>query len=239
MNRVAKSGFTLIELMLAMAFIAMLLLAIAMLVINVSTTYNKGLSLKEINQASREIAADLDRSLTATSALDIPTDGSNTSNIVSVKDSGVVTGGGFCTGEYSYLWNTNQAISEDNSNLIKNNGVPVRFTKVPDPSLAYCRTVLLGSGDVLPTDVQLAQELLAPGEHSLALNSFNVVANTAARDYKTGQALYNFNFIIGSGKVSAMNSDQTACLGPGEEGTDLSYCNVQEFTLVLRAGIGG
>ena len=65
MNRAAKqTGFTLIELMLAMTFISVLLLAIAMTIIQIGTIYNRGVTLKEVSQAARSISDELNRSIT-------------------------------------------------------------------------------------------------------------------------------------------------------------------------------
>lgn len=50
-----RHGFTLIELMLAMAFVSVLLLAIATIAIQAGKLYNRGLTLKSINQSGREI----------------------------------------------------------------------------------------------------------------------------------------------------------------------------------------
>ena len=69
-----QRGFTLIELMLAMTFISVLLLAIAMTIIQIGNIYNKGTTVKEINQAARAIADDVSRSASAASALNIDTD---------------------------------------------------------------------------------------------------------------------------------------------------------------------
>jgi prepilin-type N-terminal cleavage/methylation domain-containing protein len=65
MNHAKKQGFTLIELMLAMAFIAMLLLAIALIILQISTIYNRGLTIKEAVQASSAISSDLSQDIAA------------------------------------------------------------------------------------------------------------------------------------------------------------------------------
>ena len=49
-----RRGFTLIELMLAIAFISMLLLAIAAVGIQVGRIYTRGIVLRDVNQAGRE-----------------------------------------------------------------------------------------------------------------------------------------------------------------------------------------
>lgn len=92
-----SKGFTLIELMLAMTFVAALLIAIALTVIQISNIYNKGLTMKEVNQVGRSISDDLVRSISQSQSFAVPSDSYVT------KD----WGGRLCTGKFSYmeLWN--------------------------------------------------------------------------------------------------------------------------------------
>ena len=48
-------GFTIIELMLAMAFLGTMLLGIATLIIRITNIYQKGLALRAVNSTGREI----------------------------------------------------------------------------------------------------------------------------------------------------------------------------------------
>ena len=50
-----KKGFTLIELMLAMSFISVLLLSIAMVGIQAGKMYSRGIVLRDVNKAGRDI----------------------------------------------------------------------------------------------------------------------------------------------------------------------------------------
>jgi type II secretory pathway component PulJ len=52
-------GFTLIELMLSMSFVSILLISIAMLSIQLSNQYSRGLTLKEVTQAGTEASNDI------------------------------------------------------------------------------------------------------------------------------------------------------------------------------------
>lgn len=65
MSRVYKkqSGFTMVELMLAMAFVAVLLILIAVSIIYISRIYNKGITIRELNQVGRTVSDDLLRSV--------------------------------------------------------------------------------------------------------------------------------------------------------------------------------
>lgn len=233
MNHVDKRGFTIIELMLAMSFISVLLLGIAMTVIQIGTVYNRGMALKEVNQAAREIGADVNRSLSAAQInrdLDyVPT----------------TSGGRLCLGTVSYIWNTGKAFEDDDPTITwygndPSHVKPVHFVKVPDNSKIYCSkdgTGALNYATITTDDAAKANELLPQGDHSLNIHKF--VLNTprpTAGDPDTKQQLYVLDYTIGSGSISAMNDDQSACKSPGEAGADLAYCNVQPFSIVIRAG---
>ena len=66
MNQKANrsAGFTIVELMLAMAFLAVLLVVITMTVIQISNVYNKGLTLRAVDQAGRTLQLGADRRYT-------------------------------------------------------------------------------------------------------------------------------------------------------------------------------
>lgn len=233
MSHVDKRGFTIIELMLAMTFISVLLLGIAMTIIQIGTIYNRGMALKEVNQSARDIGADVRRTISTADAIKLDTDLVKTSS-----------GGRLCLGTVSYIWNTGKAFSTDDPAIVWFSGDPshqkkIRFLKVPDTSKIYCAKDSDGSlsyTTITTTSTPEAQELLPEGDHALNVYNFNVIARAEARDDTTSQQLYGVDYTIGSGDISAMNATQTACIPPGQAGSDLAYCNVQSFSLVIRAG---
>jgi prepilin-type N-terminal cleavage/methylation domain-containing protein len=243
MNRAAKQqGFTLIELMLAMAFISVLLLAIALTIIQIGVIYNRGMTLKEVNQTSRSINDELRRSMAASSGFD-------------AADKLVMTpaGGRLCLGEYSYIWNTAKALQNKSSDLtiyqgqtlsqaLQNPNELIRFIKVPDLAGIYCAKasngVALLYSSVRSSDKLKAVELLRAGDRMLSLYSFAISTGTNTNDTTLGEQLFTIDYTIGTGNVTAMNSDQTACLPPSNPNSDFAYCTVQQFKLVTRAGSG-
>lgn len=234
MNRAVKQqGFTLIELMLAMAFISVLLLAIAMTIIQVGTIYNRGMTLKEVNQSARSISDDLKRSLSASEAFSLSTKYVTT------------TGGGrLCLGQNSYIWNLGKAIDQSDTNLTKydqssvKKDVKIRFIKVPDSAGLYCLKNAGGlvNKNIRAVDTTLTTDLLKEGDRILTLHQLTITSGVNASDSATGQQLYNIIFTIGTGKTSALTSDQTSCLPPSDPNSDFAYCTVQQFTLAVRAG---
>jgi type II secretory pathway pseudopilin PulG len=237
-----QQGFTLIELTLAMAFISFLLLAIALTIIQISAIYNQGTTSREINQASRDINADLSRNISAAGALTLADD------YVLRPLTGDPVGGRLCLGSYSYIWNYTKAIQSDNTDVTKYVSGPagdtgIRLLKVPDPGRIYCAKD--GSGglankNVSEADRLRAQELLKPGDHELGLHNFAFISPVPASaiDTATEQQVYSLTYTIGTTKLGALNPTQTACLAPGILNADPLYCKIQQFSLVLRAGNG-
>lgn len=233
MNHAAKRGFTIIELMLAMSFISVLLLAVAMTVIQIGVTYNRGMALKDVNQSARDIGADVRRNLSSAESIAVDTDYITTP-----------AGGRLCLGSYSYIWNTGKALGDNSTNVAwygndSDHVRQIRFVKIPDSAKIYCATNAAGVltyRDIRTTDVPQAQELLQRGDHQLNIHKFELSTSDTARDETTGQQLYTLDYIIGAGDVSAMNTTQSACLPASDPNADIAYCNVQQFSLVIRAG---
>lgn len=239
MNRAVNKrteGFTIIELMLAMSFVAMLLLAIALSILQIAQIYNKGMTLKEVNQTGRNIGAEFSRNLGASDAFALAT------NLRAAPGN---AGGRLCLGQYSYVWNYSAALAAGNSNVIRHQAAPfdeIHLLKVPDSSGAYC--AMSGSSFVYPTvrtvDRPQSVELLKSGDRLLSIHQFSMSTVPGGADVLTGQQLYTTSFTIGTGieptKPSPLTPDNTQCLPPGNINANFAYCAVQQFTLVIRAG---
>ncbi len=232
-----KSGFTIIELMLAMSFISVLLVTIAMTIIQVGVIYNRGLALKEVNQVARDIASDIRR--TAIDALEL---NPGTDFVTSA------TGGRMCLGTYSYVWNTTMALQSSTGSMVNNRtryesdtSKLVHFVKVPDTARIYCQKAGANFAfrDIRSVDRASSQELLDGGEYNLSLIKVSLPTPPASASVTSGsatQTLFSFSYTISAGDVSAIDTSKPACLEPSVFGANTTYCNVQEFTLVFRIG---
>lgn len=127
-----KSGFTIIEVSLAMSFIAVLLIVIALTISGIMTTFQKGITLKSVNTVGRNLisefttAVNLAPSVDSTSLCNVYATG-NTDECIrdgafnyifqervgTARDTatgeqvdGVQYFGLLCTGKYTYAWNT-------------------------------------------------------------------------------------------------------------------------------------
>lgn len=94
-----EQGFTLVELLLAMAYLSVILMFTTLVTVQVLATYNKGVSLKQINQVTRTLTEDMTRV-------------SNSGSTASFQ-----SGDGFlCIGSTAYLWNTPDRLHDGDNN---------------------------------------------------------------------------------------------------------------------------
>jgi len=226
MNHEAREyGFTIVELMLAMSFVAALLLAIAMIVIQIANIYNRGITYIDVNQAGSSIASELQRSIAGTTPFPVTDSGS-----FYVSQ---IFGGRLCTGKYSYIWNYGsvlQPLSSPRNVYSGGSTLPdIRFVKVLDTDKKYCPPT--STVEIDPTN---AVELLDVGQHNLAIHSFSITSSAA--DTATGQQMYNIVFTLGTNDLAALTSDKNGCKPPSESGSDPAYCAVNQFNIIVRAG---
>jgi len=205
-----------------------------MTVIQIGNIYNRGITLKDVNQAGRSLTSELQRSINQTAPFSI------TDRYIKQD-----WGGRLCLGQYSYIWNYGKDI-QTNDVLRLNVYDPVdsgqiRFVKVLDPNASYCTKASTGKEykDVIFSD---AVELLNVGQHNLAMHNFTIIAPATAGDSKTGQQLYSIEFMIGTNNQTALTYDtgEVTCLATGDKEVDKeadpSYCSINQFNIVVRAG---
>jgi hypothetical protein len=227
MSRVKTNGFTLVELMLAMSFISLLLLAIAMTTIQVSNIYDKGITLREVNQAGRAVSDELQRSIASSSPFVI--DAALPNNKYISGDGG----GRLCTGRYSYAWNFGSALKGGaGAPLIMNeyagDTAQIRFVKVNDSNGSLC-------GSPLPKIQRAnATEMLTGGDRDLAVHKFTITKG--AEDTALGQALYAIEIVLGTNDRAELVTGDTSCKPPADSAGGENYCSANQFDIVARAG---
>lgn len=183
-----KRGFTLVELMFAMAFLSVLLIIALMSSLGIMRTYSKGLVLKQVNQSGRAISAEVQRSLRSSQP---------------PLNTEIVASGRMCLGAYSFVWSTG-----GQEPILYDDGERVGFAKVSDPSGNMCGE----NRPVVPRDN--AVELLAAQEiATIAMQS----ASLAAAPSYDGQYLYNFTFTIGTDDETLLTDDREACRADADQ----------------------
>lgn len=235
MNRVVRNmGFTLIELMLAMVFVSALLVMVAVITIQISNIYNRGLLLKADNEAASKIMDDLQRQISSSKSFS-PDD---SSHLVKMPAG---TGGRLCLGGYSYIWNYGEALDSSNapsnlsSNVYSDSDVSIRLVKVRDSGGSYCTL----SGSSYPkVSKSNATELLGGTDLPLALQNFSVESDEGASDALTGQRLYYISFTLGTYGNGLVNysAEVPSCKVPSDVNGDLSYCYMNKFEMTARSG---
>ena len=122
-----QQGFTLVELLLALAVFSFVLVFVTTAFLQLFRTYNRGVTRKEVNQSARALLDDI------TDKLRVVSD----PNLVK---SDMTTQGRLCIGSYSYVWNTLSQI-ESGTNLTKVNGQTVKLVRIDnDTGREACKT---------------------------------------------------------------------------------------------------
>lgn len=165
-----QSGFTIIEISLAMAFIATLLIAVLTVSMQMMSLYNKGLTIKDVNTVARSTVRDIQDSVAqSSSAIKLVAATPGASVATTLQDAStaqlhyynyfdatnpIKSGGGrLCTGSFTYIWNYQKAFAAyapdpggefESVQYIKNPAgdfEPIRFIKVRDEARDLCKYV--------------------------------------------------------------------------------------------------
>ena len=169
MSRVCRKGFTLVELSLSVAFISILSITVALIINDTVSSYQRGLTLNKINTAGMELVDDMRAVIQSAPAgalkdvcstrlsegaadkcrLDNAHKFVSVSRIANVSKSGESTiknipvFGAFCTGSYSYIWNSGYFFA---------NGYSIRE---PSGAIVNMAKLVDGSGNTLASDFKL------------------------------------------------------------------------------------
>jgi prepilin-type N-terminal cleavage/methylation domain-containing protein len=226
-----QRGFTLIELMLAMTFIAMLLVAIALTTIQISNIYNKGITLREVNQAGRSVSDELQRTIASSTPFDVTPKqvGSASASRYVINDSG----GRLCLGDYTYAWNYGKAIASGSifNKYTVASDTPIRLARVNDASGKLCDVASQTAPAINRAE---ATELLSSGDRDLVLHTFSI--KRTKDDASTGQSIYAISMVIGTNDRQQLVTGDTSCKAPSDGVGDESYCSVNKFDIIARAG---
>ena len=172
--RRGEPGFTLIELLLAMSFLSVLLIAITTSTLQIIGLYTKGVTLKSINLAGRDVADSFRRDALASA------DGIR---YVSPDKGGGL--GRLCFGTMSYVWSPAAKLQQGSAIRYQNDtrqgdarGDMIVLARVADAGAQYCNPTARGT---YSTDVFLskATELLGSRVHTPSTASASSLAPTS------------------------------------------------------------
>lgn len=241
-----QHGFTIIELTLAMTFISFLLIAIATIMIQMTNTYSRGLTVKAVNQAAREITASVRRDIAASAAFDPEATGPS-QRFVSLSIGGTPVGARLCLGSVTYVWNYAEALKETSAAVTSRISVysgadrqPVRLARVMDQGAVLCRPASV-DGVLAPINRERATELLAndqkinlaiyaPQGGVPAVQRYAVDTQGAIQ-----QGLYTVRFTIGTDDTGAIDTIDQSCRPPSDDLSNYEFCSVNRFEITARA----
>ncbi len=261
MKRTNQKGFTLIELSIGIAFIGVLLLGIASMILHLSHIYQKGLSLRAVNASGQQIIEDIHRAVNSASYVaDVSRIDTNGDGIVSDDENKAALAGyffaslnsdktqrygAFCIADYTYVWNT--ASSLEGGIGVSINGVRYRLARFPDPAHLQCNKDIDGtiahagnveSVDITPTIASEPVELIMKDEVDLALYDFSVIP--ATQSMSTKQAFVSISFILATLKGGVnIKANGDYCQGSDVSefnDYDFDYCAVNKFNFSVRTG---
>lgn len=235
MSTLRKAGFTVIELMLAMSFVSVLLISVAVLSMNINDTYTRGVTYKELNQTGVETIDDIERT-------------ARESNITDLK---YINDGNYnrlCFGRYSYVWNEVNDAQPTETKIGSTGGAPVRLAKVSDPEQNYCENP--ASTTIVPSDQRANQLLGLQGQRDLYVYNISIsplepldpdnaegLYIAGANDLNTGRGLYTIKMTLGSGDSSQIDlTTDPQCRPPADAHAGDEYCAVNVFTAVVAMG---
>jgi len=225
-NKQRSNGFTIIELMLAMGFISLLLLAIALLTLHLGTIYNQGITLREVNEAGLTVSEDIQRTIGAAAPFVINASKESNRYITSTE------GGRLCVGSHTYAWNyLGNTPSGEMNKYTTPQSAPISLVKVADPGGRLCRAENVYER-INPDN---ANELLAVGDRNLVVYDFKISSPTSV-SITAGQTLYAVDFTIGTNGTDIVDATNKTCRPPSESSRSREYCAVNQFSIIVRAG---
>ena len=119
MTNKKQAGFTIIELLLAMSFIAFMILFVVLAIIQATKLYSKGLAISQINQTGQQVMTDVNRSIRYSTPMTAPNR--------------------LCLGGVSYLWNTDDELNPGPGiNTFSDSTAELRLVSVSDSGGRMC-----------------------------------------------------------------------------------------------------
>ncbi len=235
----SQKGFTLVELMLAMTFVSLLLLSIALVSIQVGKIYAKGETLRKVNRAGREVGDILKRDFLQSkwSSSIRGNDEEGDEVVLILQEAGKDISGRFCLGSYSYAWNMPETIDVEvrgPSVVVDSDGVPVSFVRIVDPGGGFCQTV----DGVYPNEVDSGAitHLLRPQEDGekgvLVVHSLNISPVAVSQSGTDG--LFNISYKLGTSAMSEINTIDQTCKPPTDNEANFDFCAINEFNMIVR-----
>ncbi len=223
-NKNLQSGFTITELSLAMTMLSILLVIILLSILQITATYNKGLTLKRVNQSGSNIGYEMQKSLRSSSA----------NNLISIQDveiDGEHPATRLCTGKVSFIWsvigNGNDIVEEKFSDETR-----ISFIKVEDAGGSLCKKP---SADPSYPKPDKAESKVLLGDDLVIRMPSSVTKSIPVTSNKLGEAsLVTVELTISTPNDSGIIPDpsgRASCQGGKED----DFCAINTFVVTSYA----
>lgn len=216
-----SDGFTIIELLFAMTFVAVLLVLILTASLQITRIYDKGITLKQVNQAGADLGTELQRSLKSANA--------PLTAVSTTAGQQAYSRGRLCLGSFSYVWNLQNAT--DNKYSGADASTRIGLVKVNDTSGSMCT---VSGGSYPPVDRSQATELIlgtTTGGVGLQLRSLSIEqkANSGIN------YVYSVSYTISTDDNASIASNR--CIA--DAGNQFCALNDFNFSVFMRQGGNG
>lgn len=195
-----------------------------MTVIRIGDMYNKGITMKSVNQSGRAVMEDMRRTIAASQPFELD------AGHFKKQD------GRLCTGSYSYVWNDGDAggITNKYSDPTHKDATPIGLVRVRDIGAQLCANILSGGSDINYTN---ATELLSDNRLKLEVFDIQRLASGAI----TGSTLYSMSAVISDANDGAvsLNSLDTSCKPPNDAESNINFCAVNRFDFTALSNSNG
>ena len=195
--------------------------------IRISDMYEKGATVRSINQVGREVMDSLKRDFSqSNSEVEFKTITSEGQKIYSV-----------CVGGVSYVASNAKALqaregTTATGGLAVRSGKSVRLARVNDKEGDYCGANAAVRVKAIDTS---ATELLASSSMKLAIYDMEVLQVAKA----PGQSLYRVKIVIGTNQKDAVDNNYRCRISTDaaqDEKANFKYCSIAEFTTIMQTG---
>lgn len=257
----SKSGFTLIEFSIALTILSILLIIILQVTNNTIAIYQKGLATKAISTSGRDLLDEFSKTIaqSPTSSLDVVCDKisdsnkksnckNNTNNFQTqlVYNKQVVDGkptfGTFCTGKYSYIWNSGYAINDKTLKNVTVNGTNYsnyRLLRIDDPDHELCVSYISSNGNSLSVNhAQTDVVELLKNDQDLPLALYDFTIFPPSQDKTISRIFYSGTFVLGTltGDIN-INANNDYCKSENMRpiSSDFTYCAINKFNFAAQA----
>lgn len=225
MTRRRSFGFTIVELNLALIFVAILLLAVATTAIYAGKLYQKGLSLKMVNQTGRQVVDQMRRDIAQAP-----------SSRIQIVHNGATHR--LCLGGISYIYNDAAAINDianPTGQIIRSgpasSSVPVILARVVDQNDDWCQNS--GALMNLAADADYVEMLQPDASIPLAIHKFEIAPIAQSGDASASQqALFQLVIELGTNERNTVSGQM--CRPPTDNTSNFDYCAIREFNTIIR-----